>query len=160
MTPRLLAEIVWQPVGLVISYGVYRTLRRAAIGRAAVVVGTVVAVAALAWFPVAAAHLGARIHADAKLSQSRVENAGAAYVPRLVPVIRKLRALIPPGDTYRIQTHSARVEYWTFTSLLPRIAEPRGATADWLIVWMDPTAKAPPGATPLRPGVWAIHTAT
>jgi hypothetical protein len=77
-----------------------------------------------------------------------------------VPVIRKLRALIPPGDTYRIQTHSARVEYWTFTSLLPRIAVPRGAPADWLIVWKDRTATAPNGATPLKPGVWAIHTAT
>ena len=160
MTPRLLAEIAWQPVGLVISYGIYRNLRGAAIGRTAVMVGTVVAVAALAWFPVAAAHLGGRIHRDAKLPPTRVENAGAAYVPRLVPVIRKLQALIPPGDTYRIQTHSARVEYWTFTSLLPRIAVARGAPADWLIVWKDRTATAPKGATPLKPGVWAIHTAT
>jgi hypothetical protein len=157
---RLLAEIAWQPVGLIVSYGVYRALRRTDVGRAGVIIGTAVALVALAWFPVAAAHLGARLHADAKLSQARVENAGAAYIPRLVPVIRKLRALIPPGDTYRIKTHSARVEYWTFTSLLPRIAEPRtDARADWLIVWMDRTAKTPPGATPLRPGVWAIHTA-
>ena len=159
MSIRLLAEIAWLPVALVVSYGIYRALRRTDVGRAGVIIGTAVALAALAWFPVAAAHLGARIHTDRKLSQTRVQNAGAAYIPRLVPVIRKLRALIPPGDTYRIKTHSARVEYWTFTSLLPRIAEPRGKSADWLIVWMDRTAQAPPGATPLRPGVWAIHTA-
>ena len=160
MSIRLLAEIAWLPVALVVSYGIYRALRGADVGRVAVIIGTAVAFAALAWFPVAAAHLGARIHADRRLSQSRVQNAGAAYIPRLMPVISKLRALIPPGDTYRIKTHSARVEYWTFTALPPRIAEPRSdAGADWLIVWNDRTAKTPPGATPLRPGVWAIHTA-
>ena len=60
-------------------------------------------------------------------------------------MIRKLRALTPPGDTYRIKTHSARVEYWTFTSLLPRIAEPRGKNADWLIVPHPPHGAGAPG---------------
>jgi hypothetical protein len=158
MTPRLLAEIVWQPVSLLVGYGVYRILPGTGVGRAATVVGTVVAVVAMAWVPVAAWTVASRIHHDSRLAAARVENAGAGGVPRLVPVIRKLRALIPPGDTYRFQAYSSRISFWAYTSLLPRIAVGPSGSADWRVVWNRRSASPPSGAVSLAPGVWAIHT--
>ena len=51
------------------------------VGRAGVIIGTAVALAALAWFPVAAAHLGARIHTDRKLSQTGGRTPGRPTSP-------------------------------------------------------------------------------
>src|SRR5438105_9415291 len=145
MTPRLLAEIAWQPVTLGVGYGVYRGLPRAGASRAGALVGTAIAVAALAWLPVAAVNLAARIRHDARMPPARVENAAAVGVGRLVPVIRKLQALIPPGDTYRVESYSSRISFWAYTSLLPRIAVGPGAAADWRIVWTKNRRATPPG---------------
>jgi hypothetical protein len=158
VTPRLLAEVAWQPIGVAIAYGVWRLLGRDDAGRVMQVLGTAIAFVALAWLPVAAIDLAARTRHDARLSQAAVENAGAIHSKGLVQAISRLRAEIPPGDTYQLSAYSSRVSFWAYTSLLPRIAVGPGEGADWRIVWHRHPGGAPPlGATELAPGVWIRH---
>lgn len=158
MTPRLLAEVAWQPIGVAIAYGVWRLLGRDGAGRVMQVLGTAIAFVALAWLPVAAIDLAARTRHDARLSQAAVENAGAIHSRGLVHAIARLRATIPVGDTYQLSAYSSRVSFWAYTSLLPRIAVGPGGGADWRIVWRrHPGGATPAGARELAPGVWVVR---
>lgn len=158
MTPRLLAELAWQPIGIALSYGVWKQLERERTGRVLQALGTAIAFVALAWLPVAAIDLAARTGHDARLTPTAVENAGAIHSKGLVHAITLLRATIPAGDTYQLDAYASRVSFWAYTSLLPRVAVGPGAGADWRIVWRrHPDGAAPAGATQLAPGVWVVH---
>jgi hypothetical protein len=158
VTLRLLAEVAWQPIGAAIAYGVWKLLERDGAGRAMRVLGTAIALVALAWFPVAALDLAARTRHDARLSRVAVENAGAIHAKGLVHAIARLRSTIPQGDTYQLTAYSGRVAYWAYASLLPRVAVGPGGGADWRIVWRrHPGGAAPAGATQLAPGVWVVR---
>ena len=158
MTLRLLAVVAWQPIGLAVTYGVWKQLERDRTGRVMQVLGTGIAVVALAWLPVAAIDLAARTRHDVRLTRPAVENAGAVSSKGLVHAIKRLRATIPEGDTYQLDAYASRVSFWAYTSLLPRVAVGPGAVADWRIVWhRHPGGAAPPGATELAPGVWVVH---
>ena len=103
MTLRLLVELAWQPIGIAVSYGVWKQLERERTGRVVQALGTAIAFVALAWLPVAAIDLAARTRHDARLTQRAVENAGAIEnggaidSKRLVHAIDRLRATIPAG---------------------------------------------------------------
>lgn len=158
MTLRLLAEVAWQPIGIAVSYGVWKQLERESSGRVMQVLGTAIAFVALAWLPVAAIDLAARTRHDARLTQAAVENAGAINSKGLAHAITRLRTTIPDADTYQLNAYSSRVSFWAYTSLLPRVAVGPGAGADWRVVWhRHPGGAAPAGATELAPGVWVVH---
>ena len=158
MTLRLLAVVAWQPIGIAVSYGVWKQLERESAGRVMQVLGTAIAFVALAWLPVAAIDLAARTRHDARLTQAAVENAGAIHSKGLVHAIKRLRATIPERDTYQLDAYASRVSFWAYTSLLPRVAVGPGTGADWRIVWdRHRGGAAPAGATELAPGVWVVH---
>jgi hypothetical protein len=158
VTLRLLAVVAWLPVAAAIAYGVWRTLDQERAGRVMQLLGTGIAFVALAWLPVAAIDLAARIRHDARLSDAAVANAGALHSKGLVHAISRLRATIPAGDTYQLRAYSSRVSFWAYTSLLPRVAVGPGEGADWRIVWQrHPGGAAPAGATELSPGVWVVR---
>lgn len=159
MTLRLLAEVAWQPIGIAVSYGVWRALGRDGSGRVVQGLGTAIAFVALAWLPVAAIDLAARTRHDARLNQAAVENAGAIHARGLVHAIKELRATIPDGDTYQLAAYSSRVSFWAYTALLPRVAVGPDAGADWRIVWRRrPGGTAPAGGSELAPGVWVVRS--
>ena len=89
------------PIGIAVSYGVWKQLERERTGRVVQALGTAIAFVALAWLPVAAIDLAARTRHDARLTQRAVENAGAIEnggaidSKRLVHAIDRLRATIP-----------------------------------------------------------------
>jgi len=158
VTLRLLAELAWQPIGIAVSYGVWKQLERERTGRVLQALGTAIAFVALAWLPVAAIDLAGRARHDARLTPRAVENAGAIHSEGLVHAITRLRARIPAGDTYQLDAYASRVSFWAYTSLLPRVAVGPGAGADWRILWhRHPGGAAPAGATELVPGVWVVH---
>jgi hypothetical protein len=158
VTLRLLAEVAWQPIGIAVAYGVWRTLARQAQGRVGQVLGTAIAFVALAWLPMAVIDLAARTRHDERLTPRAVENAGAIHSKGLVHAITRLRTTIPEGDTYQLRAYSSRVSFWAYTSLLPRIAVGPGEGADWRIVWHGhPGGVAPAGAAQLAPGVWVVR---
>jgi hypothetical protein len=158
VTLRLLAELAWQPIGVATAYGVWKLLERDGAGRVVQVLGTAIALAALAWLPVAAIDLAARTRHDARLGRAAVENAGAIHSKGLVHAISRLRATIPAGDTYQLSAYSSRVSFWAYTSLLPRVAVGPGEGADWRIVWHRHSGgAAPAGANELAPGVWVVR---
>lgn len=45
----------------------------------------------------------------------------------------RLRQLIPADDRYYVQTGSGLIRFWTYTSLLPRIAVKDARDADWVV---------------------------
>ena len=47
MTLRLLAEVAWQPIGIAVSYGVWKQLERERTGRVVQALGTAIAFVAL-----------------------------------------------------------------------------------------------------------------
>jgi hypothetical protein len=162
VTLRLLAEVAWQPIGLAVTYGAWRTLGRERAGRAMQALGTAIALVGLAWLPVAAIDLAVRTRHDARLSQAALERAGAIHLRhprRLVRAIHRLRAAIPEGDTYRLRADVGEVSFWAYTGLLPRVAVGPGGDAHWQIVWnRHHRDAAPAGATEVVPGVWIVHT--
>jgi hypothetical protein len=154
---RLLAEVAWQPIGIAVTYGVWRALGREGTGRVVQALGTAIAFVALAWFPVAAVDLAARTRQDAQLTDAQLASAGA-HSKSLVETGARLRALIPAGDTYEMNAYSGRISFWAHTYLLPRVAVGPGEGADWRIVWRHGAGgSAPAGATELAPGVWVAR---
>jgi hypothetical protein len=47
----------------------------------------------------------------------------------------ELRHLIPPHDRFYVETDYGLIRFWTFTSLLPRIAVQDPKDAQWVIVY-------------------------
>ena len=53
----------------------------------------------------------------------------------------QMRHLIPEHERYYVQTDYGLVRFWTFTSLLPRIAVEHVRDADWVVSYRaDPKA--------------------
>lgn len=60
----------------------------------------------------------------------------------------ELRQRIPSNDRYYLQTNYGLVHFWTFTSLLPRIAVDDPRQADWIVSYRaDPKALGVPLAS-------------
>lgn len=156
MTLRLLAEVLWQPVAVAAAWGAWRSLGRESSGPERIL-GTAVVAVAVAWLPVAAVDLAARTRHDASLPPRAVDDAGAVGTRGLIRTVRRLRAVVPAGDTYHLDAYSVRVSEWASTALLPRVAV--GADgADWEITWRRRGgAEGPPGATKVARGVWVAH---
>jgi hypothetical protein len=51
----------------------------------------------------------------------------------------ELRRLIPEHDRYYVQAKNNLIAYWTFTSLLPRVAVASVHDADWVVSMEDPS---------------------
>ena len=73
-------------------------------------------------------------------SLGQTKNSAPNYQPR-ERVWGELRRLIPKHDRYYLQTDYGLIHFWTFTSLLPRIAVDDVRDADWVISYRtDPHA--------------------
>jgi hypothetical protein len=133
--------VLWIPVALVVAFAVYRLAKQETKVPAVALLAAAIALAALVVFPrtlkdtAAAAHRferqwSANKHRPGGPQDCLTYNFRACVRER---VWSELRQLIPKHDRYYLQTNYGLIHFWTFTSLLPRIAVENVADADWVI---------------------------
>jgi hypothetical protein len=132
---------LWIPVAVAAAFVVYRLARRETGALPVALLAGAIALAALVVFPrtvkdtAAAAHRferhwSANKHRPGGPQDCLTYNFHACVHER---VWGELRQLIPKHDRYYLQTDYGLIHFWTFTSLLPRIAVENVADADWVI---------------------------
>jgi hypothetical protein len=140
---KIVFFVLWIPVAVVAALLVFRRARSETGVLAVAVLAGAVALAALVVYPrtfkdtAAAAHRY-RNHQKAQSSQPGgpqdclTANFHACVRER---VWGELRHLIPPHDRFYVETDYGLIRFWTFTSLLPRIAVEHPRDAQWVIVY-------------------------
>jgi hypothetical protein len=137
---RILFFALWVPVAAVGSLVVARLAWRESRSLLVAILAGVIAAAGLVAFPRAVddtASAARRNHAYLAAQPTRPggqEDCLVKYVNCVHErVWAELRQLIPAHDRYYVQTGSGLISFWTFTSLLPRIAVTDAQAADWVI---------------------------
>jgi hypothetical protein len=146
---KIVFFVLWIPVSVAAALLVYRLSRHETGALAVALLAGAVALAALAVFPrtvkdtAAAArrferHWSADKHRPGGPQDCLTANFHACVRER---VWAELRQLIPKHDRYYLRTDYGLIHFWTFTSLLPRIAVENVRDADWVISYRaDPRA--------------------
>jgi hypothetical protein len=146
---KIVFFVLWIPVGIVAAFVVYRLSRRETGALGVALLAAAIALAALVVLPrtvkdtAAAArhferHWSANKHRAGGSQDCLTANFHACVRER---VWAELRQLIPERDRYYLQTTYGLIHFWTFTSLLPRIAVENARDADWVISYRaDPKA--------------------
>jgi hypothetical protein len=146
---RILFFVVWVPVAAAAAYLVFRLARRETGALSVAVLAGAIALAGLVVYPrtikdtAAAARRYERLwstnnHRKGGPQDCLTMNFRACVNDR---VWGELRRTIPERDRYYLQTNYGLVHFWTFTSLLPRIAVDDPRKADWVVSYRaDPKA--------------------
>lgn len=156
---KILFFVLWIPVAVAASVLVFRRARGETRALPVALLAGAIALAGLVVFPrtvkdtAAAArrferHWSANKHRRGGPEDCLTMNFHTCVRDR---VWGELRQRIPKHDRYYLQTDYGLVHFWTFTSLLPRIAVDDPRQADWIISYRaDPKALGVPLA--------AVHT--
>jgi hypothetical protein len=132
---------LWIPVAVVAAFLVYRLSRRETGALPVALLAGAIALAGLVVFPrtikdtAAAAHRYERHWSANKHRAGGPQDCLTANFHACVRerVWSELRQLIPRRDRYYLQTDYGLIHFWTFTSLLPRIAVENVHDADWVV---------------------------
>lgn len=144
---RIAFFAVWIPLAVAGALGVFVLLRRRE-GRPAsfALLAAALAFAGLALFPQTIRDTAALTHRYMQLRSAQATRRGGPQDCLITfqtcvreRVWQELRALIPEHATFYVQTHTALVQDWTFSSLLPRTAVANAHEADWVISDRDPS---------------------
>jgi len=138
---KIVFFVLWIPVSIAAALVVFRLSRREAGALPVALLAGAIALAGLVVFPrtvkdtAAAArrferHWNANKHRAGGPQDCLTANFHACVRER---VWAELRQLIPEHDRYYLQTDYGLIHFWTFTSLLPRIAVQNVDDADWVI---------------------------
>ena len=138
---KVLFFVLWIPVAVAAAYLVYRLARRETGALSVAILAGAIALAGLVVYPrtikdtAAAAHRYERLWSTNKHRQGGPRDCLTMNFRACVNdrVWGELRRTIPKGDRYYLQTNYGLVHFWTFTSLLPRIAVDDPRKADWIV---------------------------
>jgi hypothetical protein len=138
---KILFFVLWIPVALVAAYLVARLARVETRSVAVAILAGAIAFAGLVVYPrtikdtAAAAHRYERHWSANKHRRDGPEDCLTMNFRSCVRerVWGELRRRMPKSDRYYLQTNYGLVHFWTFTSLLPRIAVDDPKQADWII---------------------------
>jgi len=150
---KILFFVLWIPASIVAALVVFRLSRQETKVLPVAVLAAVVALAGLVVYPrtikdtATAAHRYERLWSSNK---NRKDGPQDCLTMNLRACVRErvwdeLRQTIPKRDRYYLQTNYGLVHFWTFTSLLPRIAVDDPGKADWVVSYRaDPNALGVP----------------
>ena len=155
MVLKVLFFVLWIPAAVVAGYVVFRIARGETRSLAVALLAAAIALAGLVVYPrtlkdtASAAHRAERLwsvnrHRKNGPKDCLTFNFNACVNDR---AWAELRRLIPKHDRFYLQTNFGLVHFWTFTSLLPRIAVDDPKKADW-VIWY----RADPGKLGVRLG--------
>jgi hypothetical protein len=137
---RIVFFALWVPVAVVAALAVARLAWRETRTPVVAVLAAVIAAAGLVGFPRAVRDTASAARTDRSydVAQSRRPDGPEDCLVKFVTCVNErvwagLRSRIPPHDRYYVQTGSARIRFWTYTSLLPRIAVTDPRDADWIV---------------------------
>lgn len=137
---RIVFFALWVPVAVVAALFVARSAWRETRTPVVALLAALIAAAALVSFPRTAddTFSTARRNHHYDVAQSRRAGGPEDCLVLYVTCVNErvwvaLRARIPEHDTYYVQTGSARIRFWTYTSLLPRIAVKDKRAASWIV---------------------------
>jgi hypothetical protein len=138
---KILLFVIWIPASVVAALVVFRLSRQETKALPVAVLAAGVALAGLVVYPRTIKDTAAAAHRYERLWSANRNRPGGAWDCLTFNfhacvherVWGELRQTIPKHDRYYVQTEYGLVRFWTFTSLLPRIAVERPADADWVI---------------------------
>ena len=141
MALKILFFVLWIPVAVVGAYLVARLARVETRSVAVAVLAGAIAFAGLVVYPrtikdtAQAAHRYERLWSSNKHRKDGPQDCLTMNFRACVRdrVWGDLRRTIPRHDRYYLQTNYGLVHFWTFTSLLPRIAVDDPRKADWVV---------------------------
>jgi hypothetical protein len=131
---------LWVPVAVIASLVVARLAWKESGTPVVAVLAAVIAAAGLIGFPRAVRSTAstARTNRSFDIAQSRRPDNPKVCLVQFKTCVNErvwdeLRQRIPPHATYYMQSGSALISFYTFTSLFPRIATTNRHLADWVI---------------------------
>jgi hypothetical protein len=138
---KILFFVLWIPVAVVAALLVFRIARTETRVLPVALLAGAIALAGLVVYPrtikdtAAAAH---RFERHWSANKHRKDGPEDCLTMNFRSCVRdrvwgELRRRIPKHDRYYLQTNYGLVHFWTFTSLLPRIAVDDPKKADWII---------------------------
>ncbi|MGH3009071.1 MAG: hypothetical protein ACRDLM_06640 [Gaiellaceae bacterium] len=137
---RIVFFALWVPVAVVASLAVARVTWRETRTPLVALLVAVIAAAGLVAFPRAVldAASAARTDRNFDVAQSHRSGGPEDCLVKFVTCVNEsvwadLRQDIPAHDSYYVQTSSARIRFFTYTSLLPRIAVQDPRRAEWIV---------------------------
>lgn len=141
MALKIVFFAVWVPVAVGAALVVFRLARRQTGAFSVAVLAAAIALAGLVVYPRTIKDTAAAAHRYERLWSSNRHRRGG---PRDCLTFNfrtcvndkawaELRQLIPKHDRFYLLTNFGLVHFWTFTSLLPRIAVADPRKADWVI---------------------------
>ena len=141
MALKILFFVLWIPASIVAALLVFRLSRQETKVLPVAVLAAAVALAGLVVYPRTIKDTAAAAHRYERLWSANRNRPGGAWdclTFNLHACVRdrvwaELRRTIPKHDRYYVQTDYGLVRFWTFTSLLPRIAVEHPRDADWVI---------------------------
>lgn len=155
MALKIVFFVLWIPVAVGAAFAVYRLARRQTGVLSVSLLAGAVALAGLVVFPrtikdtAAAAHRYERLWNENRHRRTGPKDCLTFNFHGCVndKAWAELRRLIPKHDRFYLETSYGLVHFWTFTSLLPRIAVDDPRKADW-VIWY----RADPGKLGVRLG--------
>ena len=133
--------VVWIPIAVVASAAVVRLARRQTRVLAVALLAGAIALAGLVVLPRTVKDTAAAARRFERLWSANRGRPGGPWdclTANLHACVREqvwgeLRRLIPKHDRYYLQTDYGLIHFWTFTSLLPRVAVADVHDADWVV---------------------------
>jgi hypothetical protein len=138
---KILFFVLWIPVAVAAAYLVFRLARRDTGVLSVAILAGAIALAGLVVYPRTIKDTAAAAHRYERLWSSnkhRKDGPRDCLTMNFRACVRErvwddLRRTIPRSDRYYLQTNYGLVHFWTFTSLLPRIAVDDPRRADWIV---------------------------
>src|SRR6478736_7619165 len=138
---KILFFVLWIPVAVVAAYLVSILARRETKAVPAAILAGAIAFAGLVVYPRTIKDTAAAAHRYEKhwsANKHRKDGPEDCLTMNFRACVRErvwgeLRRKIPKSDRYYLQTNYGLVHFWTFTSLLPRIAVDDPRNAQWII---------------------------
>jgi hypothetical protein len=138
---KIVFFVLWIPVAVAAAYVVFRLARHETGVLSVAVLAGAIALAGLVVFPRTIKDTAAAAHRYERHWSGNKHRAGGSQdclTANFRACVRErvwadLRQLIPEHDRYYLQTDYGLIHFWTFTSLLPRIAVENVQDAGWVI---------------------------
>lgn len=137
---RIVFFALWVPVAVVAALLLARLAWRETRAPLVAVLAAFVAAAGLIVFPRAVVDTvsATRTNRNYDIAQAKLGAGRADCLVKFVTCVNErvwaeLRQKIPAGEPYYVQTSSALIRFWTYTSLLPLTAVQDPRRADWIV---------------------------